>query len=207
VTPAEPAILGLTVATIGGLVAAALFAGIASDRRNLLVMLGTAMPFGLTIALVQPLLQLSTTWIAVSVALNAGLALARGALERLLFWSVAPALLLSVAAASLALPSQSVLAVTALLAILLATVWIGWRLRRLRQRTWFNELALLTLLTAVALMAAPTLLLGWRRAGIAAEGQEPAMKIAVLWWPLVVSAAAFAFGLGWNIWMNNRSKR
>lgn len=196
------------VAAVGGLVLAALFAGVASDRRGLLVMLGTAALLGAAIGVSRSFVPVSMTWIAASLGLNAALGLARGALARVLFWAVGPTLVLAVVGVSFVLaPSQSMTVMIVLLAITLAGIAAGWLLRRLRQRAWFNDVAMLGLLTALALMAAPALLLGWRRAGIAAEGQDSALTIARELWPLAVCALAFVLGLGRRTWMNNRGRR
>lgn len=198
----------IIAAAIGGLVLAALFAGIASDRRGLLMMLGTAAPVAVAIGFSQPFVQVSTTWVAASLGLNAALGLARGRLERAVLWAAGPALVLAIIGIALAFaPSQSTLVIGGLLTITIASIEAGWFLRHLRSRVWFNDVAMLGLLTALALMAAPALLLGWRRAGIAAEGQDPAPTIAPEMWPLVVCGIAFVFGLSWRMWMNNGGKR
>lgn len=198
----------VVVASFVGLMGTAFLAGMAIDRRSAVAMLSTTALCGLAIGMSQPRMQVDMTWLAASMALNAAVGLAHGAMGRLLIWAIGPVLLLAVVAASSALSSlPPVLVTVALFTTGLVGAWAGWSVRRLRQRTWFGDISMLALLTSIALMAAPTLLRGWRRAAIAAEGQDVVAEVAPPLWPLAVSAIAFLFGFSWRVWMSNRSKQ
>jgi hypothetical protein len=147
-------------------------------------------------------LQVGTVWVAAALALAGALTLAWGWLERPLAWVAGPTLVLAAHSAwPLLSPMLSPKAALSLLVLLVAgSAMTGLSLRRLRLRAWFADLSALTLLVGLALVAGPVLSMGWRRAAIAAEGQDPmVVPEPILVWPLALAAAAFAAGFGWKL--------
>lgn len=190
------------------IIAAAFLVGIAIDRRSLVTVLTTTLLCGTALALSGISLHIGTGWIAAAVALSATLNLVHGSAARRLSWAVGPILLLAfLAAYSSFAMRRPVFATIVLLVTSLSSAWVGWRLRKVQQQPWFTELAVLVSLTAIALMAAPTVLLGWQRASIAAEGQDAAAHVESALWPVAVAAIAFLSGVIWRMWMSNRGRR
>lgn len=189
-------------AAVTGLGLAAILMGTTVCERNrAAVLAATSLSVAAALTLVG--VQVGMGWIAAALALAGALTLAWGWLERLLVWVVGPALVLAVhSAGSLLSPMLKSIPATGLLLVLLLVgcALTGLRLRRLRLRAWFADLGALSLFGGLALMAGPVLSMGWRRAAIAAEGQDPVIvSEPTLVWPLALAAAAFAAGLGWRL--------
>jgi hypothetical protein len=188
-------------AALVGVSIAAIFIGTTvSERKRAAMYIATSLIVAVGLTSVQ--LQVSTSWIAAALALAGALTLAWGSLERLLAWVVGPILALAAHSAwSLQSPLLEPMTAASLLVLLIAgSAMTGLALRRLRLRVWFADLSALSLLVGLALMAGPVLSMGWRRAAIAAEGQDPvSASEPILLWPLALAAAAFAAGLGWKL--------
>jgi hypothetical protein len=153
-------------------------------------------------------LQANPEWLAVLVALSAATLLAEGryvqvfgvaACLSLVPAAIAGASLLEVAWVSVSL-SRAALAG----AVVLGAA-SGYVLRSFRREAAFSDAALLLLLCALALMSAPTALLGWQRAAIAAEGDESTFVAPSLEWLLPVGIA-FIGGFAWRLWRINRTQ-
>jgi len=189
------------LAALMGLGIAAVFIGTTvSERRRAAILIATSLIVAVGLMAVE--LQMTTGWIAAALALAGALTLAWGWLERLLAWVVGPILVLAAhSAGSLLSPVLGPMTAASLLVLSIAGgAMTGLTLRRLRLRVWFADLSALSLLVGLALMAGPVLSMGWRRAAIAAEGQDPVTTPEpILLWPLALAAAAFAVGFGWKI--------
>lgn len=188
---------------------ASLFIGTAvADRKRAVIVISVST---ITASASIPLgLQLGTGWIPVALASAGALTLAWGWLERQLVWIVGAALALAAQGTwPLLLPVFQPMAVVALLVLLTAGgAMLGLSLRRFRQRAWFSDLSALSVLVGLALMAGPVLSTGWRRAAIAAEGQDPMpVQEPIELWPLGVAAVALAAGLGWKLITNTRGSK
>jgi hypothetical protein len=189
-----------------GLGIASVFIGTAMSERKRAAIL-VAATLIVAAALTRLEVQVGTGWIAAALSLAGALTLAWGWLERRLVWVVGPALVLAAHSAwSLLSPGLEPMPATSLLVLLIAGgAMTGLALRRLRLRAWFADLSALSLFVGLALMAGPVLSMGWRRAAIAAEGQNPAPATELIpLWPLACAAAAFAAGLGWKLITNAR---
>lgn len=188
-----PALTGLGIAAI-------LIGTTVAERSRVAILVATSLVIAAALTLVE--LQVGTGWVAAALTLAGALTLASGWLERRLAWLVAPAVVLAAHSAwSLLSPMLEPITATSLLALLIVgSALTGYRLRRLRLRVWFADLSALSLFAGLALMAGPVLSMGWRRAAIAAEGQDPvAASEPILIWPLALAAAAFASGLAWKL--------
>jgi hypothetical protein len=194
------------LAAVMGLGIAAVFIGTAvSGRNRVAILIATSLIVSIGLMLVE--LQMSTGWIAAALGLAGALTLAWGWLERLLVWIVGPILVLAAHSSwSLLSPLLEPMTATSLLVLsIVGGAMTGLALRRLRLRAWFADLSALSLLLGLALMAGPVLSMGWRRAAIAAEGQDPVpASEPILLWPLALAAAAFAVGFGWKLIVRNR---
>lgn len=196
-------------AALAGMALAAFLAAITSPEQKRLAVLMTTLLCLLGAAFAQPWLQVGTGWIAGSVTLDAALVLAFGWLARWLSWVVVPVLALAALATwSVRPPSLDAQAFAVALAALIAVSGLaGWALRGLRHRGWLREFAMLSMLAGVALMSAPLLSLGWRRAAIAAEGQDPAPEaLPLMLWPLILAAAAFFVGAIWRVFASGTTR-
>jgi hypothetical protein len=189
------------LAALMGVGIAAVFIGTAvSGRNHAAILIATSAIVAAGSTLVG--LQVGASWIAAALALAGALTLAWGWLERLLVWVVGPALTLALHSAWLSLLSvlEPMRAASLLVLLVVGSAVTGRSLRRLRLHIWFADLSALSLLAGLALMAGPVLSIGWRRAAIAAEGQDPvSASEPMLLWPLAVAAAAFAAGFGWKL--------
>jgi hypothetical protein len=194
------------LAALTGLGIASVFIGMAvSERKRAAILIGTSLIVAAALTLVG--VQVGTGWIAAALTLAGALTLAWGWLERRLAWAAGPALVLAAHSAwSLLSPGLEPMTAASLLVLLIAGgAMTGLALRRLRLRAWFADLSALSLFVGLALMAGPVLSMGWRRAAIAAEGQDPARATELIpMWPLAIAAAAFAAGLGWKFITNAR---
>jgi hypothetical protein len=150
--------------------------------------------------------QASPEWLAAGVALSAATMLAEGkytqplcitACLSLVPAAVAGSTLLEVAWASVPL-SRAAIAGAALLGAAL-----GYAIRSFRRAPLLSDVALLVLLGSIALMSAPTALLGWERAAIAAEGDESTYAALAPGW-LVPLGGAFLGGFAWRLWRITR---
>lgn len=188
-------------AALVGVSIAAIFIGTTvSARKRAAMFIATSLIVAVGLMSVE--LQVSTGWIAAALALAGALTLAWGWLERLLAWVVGPILALAAHSAwsLLSLLLEPMTAASLLVLLIAGGAMTGRALRRLRARAWFTDLSALSLLVGLALMAGPVLSMGWRRAAIAAEGQDPvSASEPILLWPLALAAAAFAAGLGWKL--------
>jgi hypothetical protein len=191
--PALAALVGVSIATI--------FIGTTvSERKRAAMIIATSLSVAGGLMSVE--LQVSTGWIAAALALAGALSLAWGWLERLLAWIVGPILALAAHSAwsLVSLLLEPMTAASLLVLLIAGSAMTGLALRRLRLRVWFADVSALSLLVGLALMAGPVLSMGWRRAAIAAEGQDPvSASEPILLWPLVLAATAFAAGLGWKL--------
>jgi hypothetical protein len=194
------------LAALMGLGIAAVFIGTAvSGRKRVAILIATSLIVSIGLMLVE--LQMSTGWIAAALALAGASTLAWGWLERLLAWIVGPILVLAAHSAwpLLSRMLEPMTAASLFVLPIAGGAMTGLALRRLRLRAWFTDLSALSLLVGLALMAGPVLSMGWRRAAIAAEGQDPVTTPEpILLWPLALAAAAFAVGFGWKFIVGKR---
>jgi hypothetical protein len=194
------------LAALGGVSIAAVFIGTTvSERKRAATFIATSLIVAIGLMVVE--LQMSTGWIAAALALAGALTLSWGWLERLLAWVVGPISVLAAHSAwSLLSPLLEPMTATSLLVLsIVGGAMTGLALRRLRLRAWFADLSALSLLLGLALMTGPVLSMGWRRAAIAAEGQDPVPTAEpILLWPLVLATAAFVVGFGWKFIVRNR---
>jgi hypothetical protein len=188
-------------AALAGLGIASIFIGTAvSDRIRAAILIAFSL---IVAAALTPVgVQVGTGWIAAALALAGALTLAWGWLESRLVWFVGPVMALAAHGAwSLISPALAPMAATGLLVLVIAGgLTTGYALHRLRLRAWFVDLSSLSMFVGLAFMAGPVLSMGWRRAAIAAEGQDPAPAHELtLMWPLALAGLAFAAGLGWKL--------
>lgn len=187
---------------LAGLAASALFAGAAAAHRPGRTWVATAAACAVGTWAGHRWLEVGIGWAAGALAVSAALSLAWGPAARLLAHLLLPTWTLGALAVHRSTPTGwgvgvgvAVLIVATLLALLFGIV-----ARPLRERGWFVDLTLLAFLSGVALLAGPTALVAWRRAGVAAEGQDPAPDSAVVLWPLAAVASALVAGAAWRLY-------
>jgi hypothetical protein len=181
----------------------------AAPRAGVLIASASGLLVGIALGRTLPGVQAAPEWAAVLTLFGASAVLVDGGFPRLL------------SVAALPITAAAGLAATAILEVAWASIplslagvlgaWVigsagGYVSRRFRHRSMFVEAALLALLVSLALIAAPTALVGWQRAAIAAEGDDSkalALPLGVLW-PV---GGAFFGGFAWRAWHASRHVR
>jgi hypothetical protein len=197
-------ILAAAVAPAALCIATSFAAAAVSERKRAAILIATSSiaAIGLQAAVVR----VDVGWIAAACAIAVAFTLAWGWLERALAWLVGPTLMLAVHGSwPLLLPALEPMAAAGLLILsIVGGVVLGLSVQRVRRQVGFVDLSALSLLVSLALMSGPVLSMGWRRAAIAGEGQDPVIAGPLLLWPLIVAAGAFAAGIGWKLFTASR---